>query len=577
MELGHVEFSKLNISALNMRHGKKAPDVSDILPSIRARGILVPLLVRPNGSPDSFEIVAGRRRHRCAEIIYGEGGEVEPLPCVFLQAGDDAAALEASLIENIARLDPDEVSQWETFARLMKEGRTVQEISNTFGMTERMVGQRLALGNLLPKIREAYRKEEIDGASIRHLTLATKARQKEWLALLDNAEAHVPYGTDLKHWLFGGQSIATKVALFPLEQYQGQIVADLFGEDSYFADTATFWRLQNEAVAAVRSAYLDAGWRDVIVLEAGKRFISWEHEKTSKKSGGKVFITVSPRGEVEKYEGWLGMKEAKRARQSPGADAGTSLPPATAARPEVTSSQQDYIDLHRHAAVRAELLNHPSVALRLMVAHAIAGSKLWTVEVEAQQTRSPEIAASLGGSAAMAIFDAKRREILPLLDLPEDEPEIAGGNGDDYAVACAFARLLPLPDDDVLRVLAIVMGETLAAGSAAVEAVGVHLHVDLRTVWQPDEAFFALLRDRQVVNAMVAELAGKQSADANVTEKVKAQKSIMRACLTGENGRSKVENWLPRWMAFPAAAYTDRGGVAAVESWARVQPLFERA
>jgi ParB family chromosome partitioning protein len=315
----------------------------------------------------------------------------------------------------------------------------------------------------------------------------------------------------------------------------------------------------------------------VIVLEVGKRFISWEHEKTSKKNGGKVFITVSPRGEVEKYEGWLGMKEAKRARHSPGGDAGANLPQATASRPEVTNSLQDYIDLHRHAAVRAELLNHPGVALRLMVAHAIAGSKLWTVKVEAQQTRSPEIAASLGGSAAIATFDAKRREALPLLDLPEDEPEIAGGNGDDHAVACAFARLLALPDDDVLRVLTIVMGETLAAGSAAVEAVGVYLHVDLRAVWQPDDAFFALLRDRQVVNAMVAELAGQQSADANVTEKVKAQKSIMRACLTGENGRQKVENWLPRWMDFPAAAYTERGGVGAVKRWARVQPLFEPA
>ena len=274
MELGHIEFSKLSISALNMRHGKKAPDVSDILPSIRARGILVPLLVRQNGSPDTFEVVAGRRRYYSAQTILQERGEIEPLPCAFMQPGDDAAALEASLIENIARLDPDEVAQWETFARLIKEGRTILDISVTFGITERMVKQRLALGNLLSKIREAHRKEEIDAETIRYLTLASKAQQKEWLALFEDPGEHVPTGHQLKGWLFGGQSISTKAALFPLEDYPGQIVSDLFGEDSYFGDTEMFWRLQNDAIAAKRTAYLDAGWQDVTVLEQCARFIS---------------------------------------------------------------------------------------------------------------------------------------------------------------------------------------------------------------------------------------------------------------------------------------------------------------
>lgn len=577
MELGHVEFGKLNISAANMRHSKKAPDVSDILPSVRARGILVPLLVRQNGSPDTFEIVAGSRRYRCAEIIFNECGEVEPLPCAFLKPGDDAAALEASLIENIARLDPDEVTQWETFARLVKEGRTPVEIAATFGITDRMVGQRLALGNLLPKIRQAYRNEEIDAESIRHLTLASKTQQKAWLALFDDPEQHAPRGSQLKQWLFGGQSISTSVALFPLDQYQGQIVSDLFGEDAYFADTDAFWVLQSEAIAARRDVYLEAGWRDVTVMERGARFISWEHEKTTKKKGGKVFISISARGEVEMHEGWLSTKEAKHARQAAQNGAGVELPSTRAERPEVTSVLQNYINLHRLTAVRLELLNHPGIALRLIVAHAITGSKLWTVELEKRDARGKEIADSIARNGATARFDAKRREVLPLLDMPEDEPAIAGGNGDDYAMACVFARLLALPDEDVHRVLAVVMAETLAAGSAAVEAVGVHLHVDMRTAWQPDDVFFELLRDRQVVNAMVAELAGQQSADANIAEKIKAQKSIIKACLTGENGRTKVEDWLPRWMTFPVGTYTDRGGFATAESWARIVAFFPQA
>ena len=247
----------------------------------------MPLLVLPNG--EGFEIVAGRRRYFAAKAVAEEKGEIAPLPCAVMEPGDDAAALEASLIENIARLDPDEMSQYETFVRLTKEGRSVAEIAATFGITERMVNQRLALGNLLPKIRDAYRKEEIDAETIRHLTLASKAQQKEWLSLFDDPETGAPRASQLKQWLFGGQSVSTKVALFPLADYPGQIVADLFGEDSYFADADLFWQKQNEAIAAKRDALVEAGWNEVVILEPGQHFQSWEHDKTPKKKGGKVY------------------------------------------------------------------------------------------------------------------------------------------------------------------------------------------------------------------------------------------------------------------------------------------------
>jgi ParB family chromosome partitioning protein len=82
MDLQHIPLSNLKIATVNVRHSRKPPDVSDILPSIRARGVLQPLLVRPNGK--GYEIVAGRRRYFAASKVAEEQG-VSPdevlLPC----------------------------------------------------------------------------------------------------------------------------------------------------------------------------------------------------------------------------------------------------------------------------------------------------------------------------------------------------------------------------------------------------------------------------------------------------------------------------------------------------------------
>src|SRR3546814_13692749 len=79
------------------------------------------------------------------------------LPCIQIAANDDAEALEISMIENMLRQAPDAVTQWESYTRLVKEGRSVDDIAATFALTELQVKRILALGNLLPRIREAYR------------------------------------------------------------------------------------------------------------------------------------------------------------------------------------------------------------------------------------------------------------------------------------------------------------------------------------------------------------------------------------------------------------------------------------
>ncbi|HEV7312233.1 ParB/RepB/Spo0J family partition protein [Sphingopyxis sp.] len=555
MKLDFIDLGKLSISKTNMRYAKKAPDVADILPTVRARGILVPLIVRPNCAEGAFEIVAGARRFTAATIVAGEKGDAEPLPCAILEEGDDAAALEASLIENVARRDADEVTQWVTYTRLVREGRSVSDISDTFGMPEAMVKRILALGNLLPRIRSLYAKEKISAGTVRHLTLASKSRQRAWLALFDDADAYCPQGQQLKNWLFGGGAISAAHALFDVEASGLAIIADLFGDERYFADSDAFWTAQLVAVEGRRACFLDAGWSEVVVLAKGDYFREWEHRHAAKRKGGRVYIEVRDSGEVDIHEGYVTAKEAARLEKSEKIEAAPK-----ASRPELTSRMQTYVDLHRHAAVRAELTGHPATALRLMVAHAIAGSPLWNVRVEPQSAKDDDVRESVEVSRAEAVFDEKRRAVLALIGFDAEEPTVTSGNS--MPLAELFQRLLDLPDRAVMDVIAIVMGETLCAGSAVVEAVGLQIGIDMAAWWNADDAFFDGLRDKEVLTALVAEVGGDAVAAANAKERGTTLKAIVRDHLDGSNGRTKVEGWVPKWMAFPFAAYTERGGVS---------------
>ena len=572
MQIDQIPLDRLSVSKANMRSGKKPPDFADILPSIIKRGVVSPLFVRPNCQHGHFEIVAGKRRYFASVEAAKQGQDELTLPCIVIGEGDDADALEISMIENMLRQDPDPVTQWESYTRLVKEGRNVEDIAATFALTELQVKRILALGNLLPRIREAFRAEEIDVATVKHLTLASKAQQKAWLALFEDAEAYAPRGNQLKAWLFGGASISVGVALFDTSGFKGQIVTNLFEEDGYFADADAFWTAQMAEIEARKDTYLEAGWADVQIVPPGQHFSSWEYEKTPKGRGGRVYIQARDNGEVVFHEGYVTAKEARASRK--GADAGTACPPPALKRPEMTSALTSYVDLHRHAAVRAELASRPSVALRITVAHMICGSPLWSVKIADQHTRVDAINESVETCPAETAFDERRRAVLAVLGFDAESATVVR---DRYgsSIVPLVTRLLELPDNVVMEVMALVMAETLAVGSKIIETLGPVLAVDMANYWQADQAFYDLLRDREVMTAILAEVGGAMVASANAKEKGKVIKGVIADCLTGENGRPKHENWVPKWMAFPPAAYTDRGGVATVAAANRARWLAE--
>jgi len=204
----------------------------------------------------------------------------------------------------------------------------------------------------------------------------------------------------------------------------------------------------------------------------------------------------------------------------------------------------------------------------------VAGSPLWNVKPDPQRADREEIAATVTASKAQAAFEAERQSVLQLLDLEAGYlGTVTRGNGEPYWGAPVFARLLALPDGAVLKVLTLVMAETLAAGSSLVEAAGVVVKPDVARWWAADDTFLDLVRDRVAVNGLLGEVAGKAVADANVSETAKVQKKIVYDCLTGE-GHERTEGWVPLYMAFPVGNYDPNKTLQIATDWEVIKPLF---
>lgn len=570
MKLDHIPLGQLKLSSLNVRR-KGGKDVADLLPSIRALGLLQPLLVRPNC--EGFEIVAGQRRFLALSKLAEDGQLSDPVPCAIMENGDDARAIEASLAENIARLPMDEIDQYKAFAALAAKGVEPADIAGHFGVTERLVSQRLAIAGIIDPILNAYRKGEIDAGTLRTLTMATPRQQKAWWKLVKSEDGYAPTGRALREWLFGGSQIPVSNALFAEADYPGTIMSDLFGEDRYFSDAEAFWSLQNKAIADKREACLASGWSEVVILDIGRHFATWEHQKTPKTKGGRVYVAITRDGEVVFHEGYVTLKEAHRREKAAalGEDSSAGIG-GKDARPELTGKMRNYLGLHKHAAVRTELLAHPGIALRLAVAHIITGSGLWAVKPDGQRAESEAIRGSLAASKAEAGFAEERRRIRLLLGIGDedvDDAESIVPRQRDWSasrsMAAIFDALMHMEDKTIIRILAFVMAETLEAQTGTVEALGLLLGTDMKNWWTPDLTFFDLLRDKEAINAMLREVAGDVTADAHTAATAKVQKKIIADCLSGE-GRAKVEGWQPRYTAFPASGYTGRFG-EQVAAW----------
>ena len=150
--------------------------LEELAHSVRSRGIVQPIVVRPTGS-DGFEIVAGERRWRAAQMAG-----LHEVPVVVRECSDSEAAAVA-LIENIQREDLNPIEEAEGYRTLADEfGLTHQELADTVGRSRSSVSNTLRLLELNRDVRALVEQGELDMGHARALLALSGAEQSETAA-----------------------------------------------------------------------------------------------------------------------------------------------------------------------------------------------------------------------------------------------------------------------------------------------------------------------------------------------------------------------------------------------------------
>ncbi len=236
-----IPLSRLALAPENVR--KTPPDAradTELKASIAALGLLENLVVRAD-EPDEdgterYAVVAGGRRLKAMQaLVEDEAFDADrPVPCQ-VRTGD-AQPGEVSLAENVMRVPMHPADQVVAFSELARAGQSVSAIAARFGASERIVEQRLRLGNAAPELLDAYRADEIDLQVLK--AFAVTADRERQMAVWEqvSAQGYRPAAWQVKRLLTeervpGASAVARFVGVDAYEAAGGTVMRDLFADE----------------------------------------------------------------------------------------------------------------------------------------------------------------------------------------------------------------------------------------------------------------------------------------------------------------------------------------------------------
>jgi ParB family chromosome partitioning protein len=260
--LNRLKFGQEDGAGINARVAGRLDGIEALAANLHANGQIEDLIVKK--FDDQFYSVSnGNRRLAAFHMIYS--AESAHLIGCTLHDVDNKKAFEYSLTTAVTAQQLHPVDQYEGFAKLRdEEDKTEEEIARQYGLTEKEVRQALALGRLSPKIRDAWRKDEVRAETAQAFTLAKdhKSQDRIFAKLAKDDELNASsVRTELG--VKSNSQLADLIAFVTADFYRecgGKITEDLFGEYHSISDETLVKTLANDKLDRACNDLTAAGW-----------------------------------------------------------------------------------------------------------------------------------------------------------------------------------------------------------------------------------------------------------------------------------------------------------------------------
>jgi len=182
--LANLPLDLLQRGKYQPRMDMRPESLSDLADSIKSKGLVQPILVRPlaggnAGESQRYEIIAGERRWRAAQMAG-----IAEIPAVIRDVPDESA-LAMSLIENIQREGLNPLEEARALKRLIEEfGLTHQAVAEAVGRSRAAVSNLLRLMELADEVKQLVEERSIEMGHARALLSLTSRRQQIEVATL---------------------------------------------------------------------------------------------------------------------------------------------------------------------------------------------------------------------------------------------------------------------------------------------------------------------------------------------------------------------------------------------------------